>query len=192
MSEPIPEVFETQLLHEHLDLSQFDSGQPALDDWLRNEAVKAQKADVARVHAWTRPGSDEVVAYFALVPTLVSPSTLPRSARGPYSRSDVVGYLIGRLALARSLQHQGLGFDLLVDACGTAAAASQKAGGRVIVVDAIDDSALGFYRHYGFKPIDKSNRLYVLVADFVKTYGEVLYGPPGSPPSTGAAAVYKI
>jgi GNAT superfamily N-acetyltransferase len=58
--------------------------------------------------------------------------------------------LLARLALDRSLQGQGLGGELLLDALSRAVQASEIAAARLMVVDAIDDSAAAFYEHHGF------------------------------------------
>jgi ribosomal protein L14E/L6E/L27E len=44
-------------------------------------------------------------------------------------------------------------------------AASQQAGGRYVVVDAIDDNASRFYEHYGFTTTPRSDRLARKVSD---------------------------
>ena len=49
------------------------------------------------------------------------------------------------------LHGQGLGASLLLDALGRAADAIEIAGGRLIVVDAIDESARCFYERHGFR-----------------------------------------
>jgi Acetyltransferase (GNAT) domain len=58
--------------------------------------------------------------------------------------------LLARLALDRSLQGQGLGGELLVDALSRAVQASEVAAARLVVVDAIDEAAAAFYEHHGF------------------------------------------
>ena len=64
--------------------------------------------------------------------------------------SRIPGYLIARMAIDTSLRGQGYGEQLLLDASGKAVAASDISGGRLIVVDAIDDEAQSFYAHYHF------------------------------------------
>ncbi len=39
-----------------------------------------------------------------------------------------------------------------------------KAGGRIIVVDAIDDAARSFYGHHGFIQVPENNRRLVMKA----------------------------
>jgi GNAT superfamily N-acetyltransferase len=90
-----------------------------------------------------------VVAYFSLCPHEVRREILPR--RIAHGAPDAVpAILLARLALDSSLQGQGLGESLLIDALERATAAVGAAGGRLIAVDAIDSSAAELYEHYGF------------------------------------------
>jgi len=59
---------------------------------------------------------------------------------------------LAKLALDRGRHGQGLGAELLVHALTTIVAAARSAGGRLIVVDAIDESAASFYRAHDFQP----------------------------------------
>jgi len=58
--------------------------------------------------------------------------------------------LLGRLAVSRQSQGQGLGSILLVDACKRVAAASETLAMAAIVVDAKSPKAGAFYQHFGF------------------------------------------
>ena len=61
--------------------------------------------------------------------------------------------LIGRFAITRSHQGRGLGKLLLVDGLRRAERAGQEVAAHAVVVDAIDDDAVAFYRHFGFEPL---------------------------------------
>jgi GNAT superfamily N-acetyltransferase len=90
---------------------------------------------------------------------------------GGYSR--IPGYLIARLAIDTSLLGQGYGEQLLLDALGKAVAASEIGGGRLIVVDGIDDEAQSFYEHHHFVPIHNHDRRLVMkVSTAAKALGE--------------------
>lgn len=102
----------------------------------------------ARTFVW-RDG-DAVVAYFSLCPHEVRRDALPANlAHG--APNVVPAILLARLALRRDLHGRRLGEALLLDALGRAVEAVDAAGGRLVVVDAIDDDASGFYQHYGFR-----------------------------------------
>ncbi|WP_232070654.1 GNAT family N-acetyltransferase [Mycobacterium lacus] len=105
------------------------------------------------------------VAYFALAPTEVirEAAGVSRGMSGGYSR--IPGYLIGRLALHRELHGQGLGGQLLIDAVGRAVRAAEVGGGRLIIVDAVDQQAEAFYARFGFVPVfNRPSRLIMKVA----------------------------
>lgn len=62
-------------------------------------------------------------------------------------------YLQARLTLNRSLRGQGLGAQLPLDAVDRIVLASETAAGRLIVVDAIDETVAALYAHHGFQPV---------------------------------------
>ena len=139
---------------------QFDSGVASLDDWLRSTAVTMAKANLGRTFIW-RDEAGLIVAYFHLTPHEVSQEGLPnRNIYGSRRDRPVPGYLIAKLALSKDLHGQGLGTRLLTQALEHAAIAAKHAGGRLVVVDAIDDGAADFYRKHDFKDVrsDKPGR----------------------------------
>lgn len=138
----------------------FDCGVAALDRWLADQAMRAQRSDTARTYAWTAPGSTRVVAYYAIAPTQVRRAEVSRNMSGGVT--VVPAYLLARLALDRSLHGQGLGSELMVDALDRIVQASATAAGRLIVVDAIDDSAVSFYAHHDFQAVSGNPRRLVM------------------------------
>jgi GNAT superfamily N-acetyltransferase len=150
-----------EMLSEEHELGAFDCGNPLLNQWLTAQARRAQDADTARTYVWAEQ-EGAVVAYYSIAPTQVYRDELPRGMAGGYS--VVPAYLLGKFALDRTLQRQGRGADLLVDALSTIVQASETGAGRLIVVDAIDENAAGFYRKHDFKPIADTNRLVMKVS----------------------------
>jgi predicted GNAT family N-acyltransferase len=166
-------MFESARLSDHHALEEFDCGKEVLNTWLIAHARRADSSGVAHVYAWTSIGEQKVCAYFAICPTEVvrSDDGLSGSMAGGYSR--IPGYLIARLAIDTSLRGQGYGEQLLLDALGKAVAASEIGGGRLIVLDAIDDEAKAFYEHYHFVPVRKRERRLVMkVSTAAKALGE--------------------
>lgn len=142
------------------DLDPFDCGVPALNDWLQRTALTAQAKGVTVTDVWSDAG--RVVAYYSVSPTAVVSDGLPRGAS---TGLDVIpGFLLGRLALDRSLHGRGLGERLLVHTLERIVRAADEGGGRLVVVDAIDDAAAGFYEHLGFVRIPGTMRLFMKVA----------------------------
>lgn len=128
-----------------------DCGNAELDEWLRNAALTADRMGTSRTYVWVDE-DDRIVAYFATSPHLVERSELPRSL-SRHAPSRVPSIVIAKLALASELHGEGLGGALLADALVVALDAMRRAGGRLVVVEAIDQGARGFYGHHGFKGI---------------------------------------
>jgi len=98
--------------------------------------------------------------------------TLTRKYSGGYT--VVPAWLVGRLALDSPMRGLGLGKHLLLDAIENIVKLSQAAGGRLIVVDPIDEVAAQWYSRRGFVSFDQStngkpSRYYLSVADAEKT-----------------------
>lgn len=152
------------------DLTRFQCGQPALDDWLRNAAVNAERMGTARTRVWVTR-EEQVVAYFSLAPHLVARGEVsPRMGRG--SPQAIPAVLLARLALDKSRQGRGNGSFLLVDALTIAIEGMRAVGGRLIVVDAIDEPAAAFYCRYGFVPCPgRADRLVIKGSDAAVSLG---------------------
>lgn len=94
---------------------------------------------------------------------------MSRAAAGGYSR--IPGYLIGRLALHEDLRGRGLGSRLLIHALTTCVRASSDAGGRLVVVDPLDEGVRDFYLAHDFLPTGAGDRLYMKIATAAQALG---------------------
>jgi GNAT superfamily N-acetyltransferase len=75
---------------------------------------------------------------------------------------DVPMVLLGRLAVERTAQGQGLGSLLLVDSLLRTVRLSEQIGIRAMEVHAIDEAARAFYLRYGFVSLaDDPKHLYL-------------------------------
>lgn len=114
--------------------------------------------------------STKVVGYYALAMGFVAHSSAPSRLR--HGMPDPVPIVVlARLALDRSEHGNKLGGHLLVDALRRCARGGQEFGARAVVVDAMDDDAAGFYRHFGFHDLE-GRRLWRRLADVEQAVGE--------------------
>ena len=144
------------------DIQSFTSGNTDLDSWLRDAAITADRAGTARVYLWL-DDTERVIGYYAVVPHGIRREDVPSSV-GRGAPDVIPGFLLARLALSEELHGQHLGGDLLVEALTTILDAIRLASGRVIVVDAIDDRARGFYEHFGFRSLPLNDDRLVMKA----------------------------
>jgi GNAT superfamily N-acetyltransferase len=129
----------------------FDCGEKALDEYLQRYASQDIKRGVARVFVASPAEKPQVLAgFYTLSAASIAADTLPEKWRKKLPRYPVPVALLGRLAVSRQSQEQGLGSILLVDACKRVAAASEALAMAAIVVDAKSPKAGAFYQHFGF------------------------------------------
>lgn len=164
---------EARFVSRHLEandvLDSFESGQPALDDWLRRSARHAESIRSAGTWVWTE--AEVVVAYFTLVGHVIERAALPRQI-GRGSPDQIPAVLIARLALDRALHGQGVGGVLLADAASRIVAATDIVAARFVVVDAIDDDAARFYTHYGYQSMPDTRRIVRKISDLAYELGD--------------------
>ena len=130
-------------LTEAHDLSAFDSGQPALDLWLKQRALSNHRKDFTAV--MVVQSDSRVVAYYGL-----TPSALPRSIRTGQPPDPIPCLLLGQLATDRRWIGRGIGTGLVRHALERCVQVSGLIGGRALLVRAIDDEAQRFWLRRGF------------------------------------------
>ncbi|MCP5372658.1 MAG: GNAT family N-acetyltransferase [Hyphomicrobiales bacterium] len=137
LSAPVP------LTAEH-DLTAFDCGEPVLDDWLRQRALK-NESRFSRTFVVCE--GNRVVAYFCISAGAVKRADAPGRIRRNAPDTIPVS-VIGRLAVSRDHAGLGLGADILADALRRIAVASQSIGIGAVMVHAKNDAAKRFYLKY--------------------------------------------
>jgi GNAT superfamily N-acetyltransferase len=147
------------------DRSAFDCGQASLNDWLRLRAGQHAKKDLARTYVAVREGQPAVLGYYAISTHGVSHEALPPEQAKGLPKIDVPVVLLGRLAVDGTVQGQGLGSLLLLDALRRALHISEEVGIRAVEVDALDDTARRFYLRFGFVSLaDDRNHLFLAMS----------------------------
>jgi GNAT superfamily N-acetyltransferase len=144
----VVEKFRIEPLSGH-DRSKFFSGSEALDRYLREQASQDIKRRIATCFVAVGDESQEVAGYYTLTASSVAINAFPPEIIKKLPRYPVVpAVLLGRLAVTRHYQGQGLGGILLADALKRTSRA--EFGVFAMVVDAKDEEAQRFYEHHGF------------------------------------------
>ncbi len=136
----------------------FDCGQSILNEWLKKQAGQFDRRDLSRTYVATRPRETVVCGYYAISTHRVLHEDLPETESKGLPRLDVPVVLLGRLAVDGSVQGQGLGAFLLVDALRRAMHIADQVGIRAVEVDAIDENARQFYLHFGLRSLNDDPR----------------------------------
>lgn len=145
------------------DRASFSCGRPELDRHLRDQARQDARRGVTVPYVAAEPGRALVAGYFTLSAFGVALRDLPDEVAGRLPRYPLVpATLLGRLAVDTRHQGHGLGELLLLEALSRSLAASSRIASAAVVVDAFDDSAHRFYRHFEFIPFrDDARRLFL-------------------------------
>lgn len=151
--------------------SDFDCGVESLNVFIRRFALRNQeKTHSARTFVVAR--DETVVGYFSLCAGAVrKEDVLPSLAVGQPDPVPVV--LLGRLAVDLRESGRGLGTGLLQQAIRRVAIASKSIGVAAMLVHAIGDDGVQFYRHHGFTPFPLHARmLYLPVREILAEVGD--------------------
>lgn len=134
----------------HHARDRFSCGQPALDRYLRERAGQDMRRGVAQV--FVALGGDEttISGFYTLSATSFERDALPAPLTKRLPHHPVPAALLGRLAVDGAHQGRGLGGLLLADAVDRVSRVAASIAVYALVVDAKDDDATRFYRHFGF------------------------------------------
>jgi GNAT superfamily N-acetyltransferase len=146
IKEPLSVV--EKLTKDH-DPSSFDCGKSSLNDWLRRFALTNQN-DSARTYVLHLPG--KVVGYYSLTAGSVRSEESPARITIGLAKHPIGVILLARLAVDHTEHGAGRGRTMLVDALSRAMSAADAIEARAMLVHAIDEDAVAFYRKFGFEP----------------------------------------
>jgi predicted N-acetyltransferase YhbS len=150
-------------LHRRHDRAGFSCGKPELDRYLHEQATQDARRNFAAPFVAVTEGSATVAGYYTLSALSVVMTDLPAEVVKKLPRyPEVPVTLLGRLAVDARRKRRGLGEHLLMDSLSRSLATSAQVASFAVVVDAIDDEAFEFYRHFEFLPFpDQARRLFL-------------------------------
>jgi GNAT superfamily N-acetyltransferase len=155
------------------DRTAFQCAAEALDRYLKQQARQDADKRVAAPFVAVRPPDVRVLGYYTLSASVLTLADLPDDLACKLPRYPQLPVtLLGRLAVDQSTKGQGLGEHLLLDALHRSLAHADEIAAMAVVVDAKDENAVSFYRHYGFLPLQaKPNRLFVPMRSVAQLLG---------------------
>lgn len=148
------------------DRANFDCGVSALNDYLAKQAALDLKRKASGCWVITdEADSSKVLGYYALSAEAIDAVDLPEmpkaiSKKLPRYRR-IGAALLGRLAIDKSQQGQGIGELLLMDAFHRCLALEVPV--VVIVVDPKDADVADWYARFGFRPLTEGRMVATLL-----------------------------
>lgn len=151
-------------LHRTHVVEDFACGEPNLDRFLHRHALQAQQAGSSQ--SYVGLNEDRVIGYYSLVVGEVRHAEAPERVAKGMPLHSIPLLVLARLAVHRDWQGRRIGAGLLLNAFGRTLQVADIAGLRAMAVHAKDDTAVAFYRHFGFVPSPTDARhLFMLIKD---------------------------
>ena len=166
-----------ELLAKSHDRDGFDCGSEPLNLFLKQTARQHAERGISRTFVLVDERASApkpIIGFFSLNLCQIKSQSLSADAAKKLPR-DVSGIRLGRLAVAKAYQRQGIGKTLLIAAMGKFIEVFNTAGGIGLFVDAKDQEAKRYYEQFGFVALPSSELELVLP---VKTIHEALTSHP--------------
>ena len=150
--------FITEQIQQSDQTIDFDSGTPALDQYLARHAYSNDLRGIGRTFVLRNPerGADSatLIGFYTLSMATLEVRQLPKAVSRNLPKYPLPVALIARLAVDKRNQGRGFGEKLLTEALHRILLAADTVGCFGVVVDAKDDRAVTFYEKYAFTVID--------------------------------------
>jgi GNAT superfamily N-acetyltransferase len=134
----------------HHDRKAFDCGAPELNEYLGRYARRNHRSGGAKTFVAVPPAEPaRVLGFYSISPGAIEFARMPAELTRKLGRYEVPVFRLGRLAIDRSVQGQGIGGDLFLAAGKRALAVSAEVGGVALAIDAKDQQAAGWHERFG-------------------------------------------
>ena len=151
-------------LHRTHAVEEFTRGQIDLDRFLIRHALQAQQVGSALTYVGLC--DQAVIGFYTLVVGEVGHADAPERVIKGMPRHPVPLMVLARLAVHHDWQGRRIGAGLLLDALMRTLQAADIGGIRALAVNARDETAASFYRHFGFVPSPTDARhLFMLIKE---------------------------
>ncbi|KAA9382969.1 GNAT family N-acetyltransferase [Neorhizobium galegae] len=161
--------FQIEALAARHDRKSFSCGVFPLDRYLKEQAGQDIKRRAAMCYVACPQDSDQIAVYYTLSAGDVALKDMPEDVTRRLPRYPVIPVArVGRLAIDTEFKGKRLGAALLWDAANRAR--RSEMGVFALAVDAKDEQAAAFYRHFGFIDFQsKPQQLFLPLATIAKS-----------------------
>jgi len=146
------------------DREAFDCGEAALNDYLQKTAQQHLQKGIANTYVLVnRAEPRRIIGFFTISFLEVDISEVPAEYRKKLPRTRLPAAKLGRLAVDKRNQGSNYGSLMLADAMRRVADAIRRVAGVVgLFVDAKNAGVAGYYRKFGFIPLE-DNPLFLML-----------------------------
>lgn len=146
----------------------FDCEEPSLNDYIQKYAKQNSRDDVSQTHVLFDHENKRIISYYSTCNYAIQKSSL--KSRFGFPTPQIPATLIGRLAVDNNYKSKGYGGVTLAEALKQIRAISKITGIKIVLVDALNESAVNFD-----ELADDKMKLFMTVADIESTYAQFNY-----------------
>lgn len=131
--------------------AEFDCGIPELNNYLARYSTQDRRRNLSQVYVLVDTDKpDEVLGYYTLSAAHIEINQISEQERQLLPHYPIPCFRMGRFAVRREIQGQGIGKRLLCCAVDRCLRARRMVAAYALIVDAKDAKAKSFYEHFGF------------------------------------------
>lgn len=150
-------------------LKSFDSGEPLLDIYLKQYALKNDINGIAKTFLCVSDDKSSLIGFFSLSTANIQfEEYINNQNIDSVPHYPIPCVRIARLGVDKKYQGKGVGRYLIKECFLRILAISRTIGVYLIIVDA-KESSTGFYEHYGFNLLKKDSLTYFIKLSVVET-----------------------
>lgn len=149
------------------DRNAFDCGEQALNQFIKQQALRHMKANISRTMILPSNGNDNgdngedeannskklICAFYTLAPSAISRKQLPNELAKKLPQYPIPVFLLAQLAVDKQYHGTGLGKITLIKALEHLYRINAHMRAYAVVVDCLSANAENFYRYFGFKKL---------------------------------------
>ena len=157
--------YKVEILGKAHEKKNFKCGNDLLDNYFYFQASQDIKRRLSACFVLIELNTSIIRGYYTLSNNSIAIESVPEKWRKklPTSYQSIPTTLLGRLAVDKNFQGQGIGKLLLIDALRRAYTISKEVGSFAVVVDPIDLETKNFYLKYGFIELPDSGKLFISI-----------------------------
>lgn len=149
----LPRWREEAIARSH-DRASFDCGDAQMNEFIRRFARQSHEQNAAKTFcAVDDANPNRILGFYTIAPSAVTHDAVPAAMTKGLARHEVSGFKLARLATDLSVAGHGLGGQLLAAAALRCLRLAGEGGGILLIIDAKNERAAGWYASYGAEPL---------------------------------------
>ncbi len=149
----LPKWHEEPISKPH-DRKSFNCGDARMNDFLQRYARQSHEQNASKTFcAIDSAIPNRILGFYTITPSAVAHDDVPAAMTKGLAQHEVAGFKLARIATDVTVAGRGLGGQLLSAAALRCLRIVAEAGGVLLIIDAKDERAAGWYAGYGAEPL---------------------------------------